>query len=695
MQILAKDNLLGGHEVKDFGFCEHRIFGKLHRSKFPKATHRTKGTLDYIHSDCGGPSRVDSLGGHKYFLSLIDDYSMMTWTGKKIKRLRTDNGLEFCSSEFDEFCKNEGIARHHTVRHTPQQNGVAERIYQTLLEMARCMLLNVGLERKFWTKAVNTSSLRAFGCIVYYHVNEGKLEPRAKKEVFVGYGDGVYRVWSPSKGRVILSRNVVFDENFMFNPILKTSISEDEDGAEKQVEQRTEVSCEMEVDVPQSHSKAEASDVPPSVAEEVDRHEPASYKEGVTGTESVQWPAAMGDEMESLQKNQTWELVRKPTGRKVVTCKWLFKKKEGLSPVEEIKYKARVVARGFSQRERVNYNEIFSHVVRHTSIRVLLAIFAHQELELEQLDVKTTFPHGELEEESYMTQQYGFQEPKKEDYVCRLKKSLYGLKQSPRQWYKKFDSYMLEIGYLRVHMLVVYTTTRSNGSFIYSVLYVDDLLLAAVNKSDMQKLKGLLSAKFDMKDLGAAKKILGMQIYRDRSQRKLFLSEKDYIEKILSRFGMASAKPIDTPSASNAHLSVTFTPKSSEEKEYMSCVPYASTVGSLMYAMALDLILHMLSVLLVGDSQCIIFGYSDSDYVGDVDSRRSMIGYVFILGVLLDQVHHERTKHIDVRYHFLRSEKRIKVNKVGTADNPVDMFTKPVPQSKFQHCLNLLNIQSC
>ncbi|KAL6124839.1 hypothetical protein ACLB2K_077348 [Fragaria x ananassa] len=154
---------------------------ELHRRKFPKAIHRTKGTLDYIHSDCWGPSRVDSSGGHRYFVSMIDDYSRMTWvfvmkhkndvfknfkqwkalvenqTGKKIKRLRTDNGLKFCSAEFDELCKTEGIARHHTVRNTPQQNGVVERMNQTLLERARCMLSNAGLERRYWAEAVSTA----------------------------------------------------------------------------------------------------------------------------------------------------------------------------------------------------------------------------------------------------------------------------------------------------------------------------------------------------------------------------------------------------------------------------------------------------------------------------------------------------------------------------------------------------------
>ncbi|KAJ4701403.1 Retrovirus-related Pol polyprotein from transposon TNT 1-94 [Melia azedarach] len=225
MQILSKWDLLCGHKVKDLEFCEHWIFGKLHRSKFPKAIHRTKGTLDYIHSDCWGPSRVESLGGHRYFMSMIDDFSRMTWvfimkhkseafknfrqwkalvenqTGKKIKRLRTDNGLEFYWSEFVEFCKNGGIVRHHTIRDTPQQNGVAERMNQTLLERARCMLSNAELTRRFWVEAVSTacylinrgphtginlktpfevwsgkpadySNLRAFGCTVYYHVNE-------------------------------------------------------------------------------------------------------------------------------------------------------------------------------------------------------------------------------------------------------------------------------------------------------------------------------------------------------------------------------------------------------------------------------------------------------------------------------------------------------------------------------------------
>lgn len=305
-------------------------------------------------------------------------------------------------------------------------------------------------------------------------------------------------------------------------------------------------------------------------------------------------------------------------------------------------------------------------MVRHTSICVLLAMVAHQDLELEQLDVKISFLHRELEEDIYMTQPDGFQDPEKEDYVCKLKKSLYGLKQSPRQWYKRFDGFMIKIVYNRSpYDCCVYHSKLKNGSYIYLVLYVDDMLIAAENKSDIQRLKGLLSAKFEMKDLGAAKKILGMEIYRDRNQKTLFVSQKGYTQKILSRFGMSNAKPLDTPCASNIHLSVAFAPKSVEEKEYMSQVPYASAVGSLMYAMVCTRpdLAHAVSVIsrfmsqpgkehwqavkrifrylrgtsdisLVygGDTQCLVTGYFDSDYAGDVDSRRSMTGYVFTLG---------------------------------------------------------------
>ena len=157
---------------------------------------------------------------------------------------------------------------------------------------------------------------------------------------------------------------------------------------------------------------------------------------------------AMVEEIQSLEKNQTWELVKLPKGEKAIDCKWIFKRKEGATP-QDFRYKARLVAKGYSQREGIDYKEVFSLVVKHSSICVLLAFVVSQNLELEQLDVKTAFLHGDLEEQIYMQQPPGFEVPNKEDHVCLLKRSLYGLKQSPRQWYRKFDRFMVDHGYSR------------------------------------------------------------------------------------------------------------------------------------------------------------------------------------------------------------------------------------------------------
>jgi hypothetical protein len=137
-----------------------------------------------------------------------------------------------------------------------------------------------------------------------------------------------------------------------------------------------------------------------------------------------------------------------PAGKKAVRCKWIFKRKEGSSPSEATRFKVRLVAKGFTQIPGIDYNDVFSLVVKHSSIRALLGIIAMHDFELEQLDVKTTFFHGDLEE-IYMDQPEGFIMPGKEKFVCKLKKSLYGLKQSPRQWYKKFDSFMIANGFKR------------------------------------------------------------------------------------------------------------------------------------------------------------------------------------------------------------------------------------------------------
>ena len=237
-----------------------------------------------------------------------------------------------------------------------------------------------------------------------------------------------------------------------------------------------------------------------------------------------EWIEAMQDEMKSLHENNTFELVKLPKGKRALTNKWVYRVKHE-EHSSRPRYKARLVVKGFNQRKGIDFDEIFSPVVKMSSIRVVLGLAASLDLEVEQMDVKTAFLHGELEEEIYMEQPEGFEVKGKEDYVCKLKKSLYGLKQAPRQWYKKFESVMGEQGYRKTTSdHCVFFQKFSDGDFIILLLYVDDMLIIGKNASRINQLKKQLSKSFAMKDLGPAKQILGIRITRDRNARKLWLS---------------------------------------------------------------------------------------------------------------------------------------------------------------------------
>ena len=194
------------------------------------------------------------------------------------------------------------------------------------------------------------------------------------------------------------------------------------------------------------------------------------------------------------------------------------------------------------------------------------------------MDVKTVFLRGELEETVYMLHQEGFTQHGYEHLVCKLKKSLYRLKQSPRQWYKRFDSYMIPISYKRCEYdCCVYVKSRPS---IFLLLYVDDMLIAVKSISDVNKLKILLRREFDMKDLGAVKKIIGMKIRRDRTLGRLWLSQSGYVGKVFERFDMENAKSVNTPLTNHFRLSPTQCSKTNDDVHDLLKVPYASAVGA-------------------------------------------------------------------------------------------------------------------
>jgi hypothetical protein len=251
--------------------------------------------------------------------------------------------------------------------------------------------------------------------------------------------------------------------------------------------------------------------------------DPRTVREVVDSKDGKLWKMAMDEEMEALDKNEAWDLVELSTGRNPIGRKWVFKKKLNVEGKVE-KYKSQLVAKGYSQVEGIDFGVIFSPVSKLTCIIFVLSFVVAFDFEVEHMDVKTTFLHWDLEEEIYMKQPEGFDMKGKKELVCKMIKSLYGLKQLPRTWYQKFDTYMLGLGFTRSKEDHCVYFKLIGDHLIHLVLYVDDMLLIGNNKEIIQDVKTQLSSKFDMKDLGAANLILGMEIKRDREKRKIWLN---------------------------------------------------------------------------------------------------------------------------------------------------------------------------
>ncbi|WVZ13024.1 hypothetical protein V8G54_017554 [Vigna mungo] len=723
--------------------------------------------------------------------------------------------------------------------------GEAANTVVYLINRSPSSALNFKTPMEVWSgRPADYSHLRVFSSLAFAHVRGDKLDSRAAKCIFLGYAEGVkgYRLWrldSPSK--LIISRDVIFDETRMTmhpensgsekkilvevehttNGAGTLGGTEENQTGEGQVENGRTIeenrSDEFRTDLGDdtdgmsgegSHGKAAGVDLRNyqlvrdrerriskptkrfgeadlicyalNAAEDLNRSdEPRSYKEALDSSDQHLWQVAMEEELEALKKNSTWRLVDLPKGKKVIGSKWIFKKKEATPGGEKARYKARLVAKGFTQIEGVDYHEIFAPVVKHCSIRVLMAIVAHCNLHLEQLDVRTAFLHGDLEETIYMKQPDGFAV---DDRVCLLQKSLYGLKQSPRQWYRKFDDFLIKLNFKRCNYDDCVYTLNHDGEMLYLLLYVDDILIASTDRGMIGETKARLADAFEMKELGEARRILGIDIKRDRPGGNLFLSQECYLHKVISRYRMAESKMTSTPVGQHLKLTKEQCPKTEEERKKMESVPFSNGIGSIMYGMVCTRpdVAHGVSVLsqfMVNPGPTYwealkwmlryirgtldtglsfqnnfqgggyIEGFVDSDFAGCMDTRKSRSGYVFTLfgtavswrstlqsvvalstteaeyyalaegvkealwlkGLVRElgfdqksvcvhcdsqsaihlanhQIYHSKTKHIDVKLHFVRSiveSGDVQICKIASEENPTDMLTKPLAKERF------------
>ena len=500
--------------------------------------------------------------------------------------------------------------------------------------------------------------------------------------------------------------------------------------------------------------------------------EPSTLDEALSSKEASLWRQAMNDEMASLLKNNTWTLEHPPSGVTPIPVKWVFKlKRDSAGNVE--RFKARLVAKGFRQREGIDYDEVFAPVSKYTTLRALLALAASEDLEIHQLDIKTAFLNGELEEDVWIQQPPLYESG--DGSACHLHKSLYGLKQAPRAWHAKLKEELEAMGFHATAADPALFITAS-GPTVYLLTYVDDILIVTSDTAALADSKSKILAAVDARDLGEATCCLGMDICRDRDARKITLTQHRLINDLLCKHGLEESKPLLTPLSPATKLTKDGEPLDTSvhgHSQLIGSLMYisvctrpdiAQAVGALARYMAAPTVAHWRAAkgilryiagtakhgINYGSSTLNLEAYCDADYAGDLDTRRSTTGYVFILGggaiswssrlqptvaastteaeymaaayaikealwlrtlltelgmdlstisiyadnqsaikLLKNPVLSMRSKHIDVIYHFARervARKDIAFLYIPTDKMVADALTKPLPSTKFSFC---------
>ncbi|KAJ7958815.1 Retrovirus-related Pol polyprotein from transposon TNT 1-94 [Quillaja saponaria] len=523
--------------------CEAWLLGKHARKSFPKEATRATEPLQLIHTYVCGPIKLYSFGKNYYFLLFIDDYTRKTWvyflkkkseafevfkkfkalvekeSGHVIKSLLSNRGGEFTSNEFNIFCETQGIRRPLTVPRTPQQNGVAERKNRTILNMARCLLKSKNMPKEFWAEAVS--------CAVYL----SNICPTKG-----------YKLYKPRNGKIIVSRDVDFNEDETWD----WDVQEEESynffpyfEEEKDIEAPLEAITPPPSPTPSSEKSS--SEGSPKTRSLLDIYENTEVIEDVNlfclvvdskplffeeAENDKKWRQAMDEEIIAIEKNDTWELANLPKDHKAIGVKWVYKEKKNAKGEVE-KYKARLVAKGYAQKQGIDYEEVFALVARLEIIRLLISFAAHKHWKIYQLDVKSAFLHGFLEEEVYVDQPEGYVIEGQEDKVLKLKKALYGLKQAPRAWNNQIDKYFQENGFVRCpHEYALYVKAHENDDVLFVCLYVDDLIFTGNNPIMFEDFKKAMTCEFEMTDMGLMSYYLGFEV--KQNDGGIFISQEGY-----------------------------------------------------------------------------------------------------------------------------------------------------------------------
>ena len=363
----------------------------------------------------------------------------------------------------------------------------------------------------------------------------------------------------------------------------------------------------------------------------------------------------MKEELKAIERNKTWKLVDPPKGCKPIGVKWVFKKKMNAQGKIE-KYKARLVAKGYRQKEGIDYEEVFAPVARMETIRLLLSKAAQKRWPIYQMDVKSAFLNGVLKEEVYVEQPPGFVKTGKENKVLKLEKALYGLKQAPRAWNSRIDGYLKKNDFIQCPFEHALYVKRIKEEILIVALYVDDLIFMGNSNRMINHFKNVMTHEFEMTDLGLMKYFLGLEV--SQGEHGIFVSQEAYAKGILKKYDMDDCKPVITPMEHGLKLSKYEGGKEVDANQYRSLIgslryltntrpDIAYSVGIVSRYMERPRESHLkaakrilryvqgtkeVGLLYSKTNEFKLKGYSDSNWCGDIDDRKSTGGSVFFMG---------------------------------------------------------------
>ncbi|KAL2240968.1 UNVERIFIED_CONTAM: Retrovirus-related Pol polyprotein from transposon RE1 [Sesamum indicum] len=669
----------------------------------PHKEHATMSGAHYVLTIVDDFSRATwtFLMRHKSqtFVTLTTFFAqILTQFSCKIKSVRTDNGSEF------------GVLHKKSCTYTPQQNGVVERKHRHLLEVARALMFQSHLPNIFWGDSILTATH------IINKLPTPTLNWKSPFEVLhntpptyehlKSFG---YKVFDFRNHRTLISRDVRFHETvFPFKSIAAKQIqptiplpSFDSDSflapAPPSTIQSpcsthdssvpttdsttplhpTDSTTPLHVAAPSSPPRLRRSlrvSQPPAWLHDFICHsshnstcaftsshsgfqaalstirEPRCYNQA---KDSVEWQQAMQNELLALEQNQTWEVTDLPPNKRLIGCKWVYKVK--LNPDGSVEhYKARLVAKGYSQVEGVDYFDRFSPVAKVVTVRVFLTVATGSHWPIHQVDINNAFLHGFLEEDIYMEAPAGYDIPSGK--CCRLKRSLYGLKQASRQWNQELTNKLLQFDFAQSLNDYCLFIKGSGTSLIFLLVYVDDLLITGPSESLIQEVKMFLDTAFSIKDLGYAKYFLGLEIARSPSGTSV--TQHKYIRDIVADAGFGQCKPAPTPLPLGLKLSSQSSPTLDDPE------PFRRLVGRLLYLgftrpdisyaaqqlsqfvhapcqIHMDAALHLvrylagcpdLGLFIPTTASSVLTAYCDADWASCVDTRRSLTGYCIFLG---------------------------------------------------------------